>query len=406
MKVQSMRIYMEDGCKAGVLTIENSKITAFTPGTDPEAIDYGDKRIIPGIFDTHNHASCGFSPRESEGSPEERVYQTKGYLKALASQGTVNVLPTLSAVTPLEGFAAVTSVIEEGPQDGAKILGIHSEGPWLNRVGEKGIKTGWPEVSLDYAKAMVETCHGHLRLVALAPEIPGIDPIIEYFLSQGVTIAAAHSDNNFQQAMAAYDKGISVATHLGNVMTGLHHRDVGGLGAAILHPNVECEVICDGLHICNEMLKLYFRMKDTDRFMMISDCSNLSGGPAGRYRVTSKKKYFTAEGEMNLTPEGFLLSDTGRLRGSSQPVLYDIGNLVEKVGVPMETVLKMACLNPCKKYGFADQKGSLAVGKDADFAVITDDYKAQCTYSEGRKVYDRDVDGIVLNEKYFEENRL
>ena len=146
------------------------------------------------------------------------------------------------------------------------------------------------------------------------------------------------------------------------------------------------------------MLRLYFRMKDFDRFMMISDCTILSGGPIGRYKSNSP------EGDMNLTPEGFLLSDAGRLRGSSQPVLYDIGNLVEKVGVPMETVLKMACLNPAKKYGFNHRKGTLAVGKDADFAVITDDYKAQATYSEGRKVYDRDVDGVIINTSYFEEN--
>ena len=397
MKVQSTRIYMEDGCKAGVLTIENGKITAFTPGTDPEAVDYGDKRIIPGIFDTHTPATCGFNPGEDFGTLEERKALVKGYLKALASPGTVNVFPT---VTPVDAIAAVAAVHDEGPQDGANILGIHSEGPWLSRVGEKGIRTGWPEVSVETAKAMVEAGHGLLRLVALAPEIPGIEPVMEYFLSQGVDLAAAHSDNNYVQATAAYDKGVSVATHTGNVMTGLHHRDVGGLGAALLHEGVECEVICDGLHICNEMLKLYFRMKSTDRFMMISDLTVCSGGPVGRYKSDSP------EGDMNLTPEGFLMSDAGRLRGSSQPVLYDIGNLVEKVGVPMETVLKMACLNPCKKYGFADRKGTLAVGKDADFAVITDDYKAQATYSEGRKVYDRDVDGVIINDRFFEEFRV
>ena len=396
MKVQSRRIYMEDGCKAGVLTIEDGRITAFAPGSDPEAIDFGNDRIIPGIFDTHNHGTCGYAPGTGE-TGEARKASVKGYLKGLASQGVVNIFPT---VTPVPAIAAVADVAKSGPQDGATILGIHSEGPWLNRVGEKGIRTGWPEVSLDTARAMVEAGDGLLRLVALAPEIPGMDPIIEYFLSQGVDIAAAHSDNNYQQAMAAYDKGISVATHTGNVMTGLHHRDVGGLGAAILHEGVECEVICDGLHISNPMLKLYFRMKSTDRFMMISDCTVCSGGPVGRYKSTS------VDGDMNLTPEGFLMSDAGRLRGSSQPVLYDIGNLVEKVGVPMETVLKMACLNPCKKYGFADRKGTLAVSKDADFAVITDDYKAQATYSGGRKVYDRDVDGVIINDRFFEENRV
>ena len=115
-----------------------------------------------------------------------------------------------------------------------------------------------------------------LRLVALAPEIPGIMELVDYFLNEGITVAAAHSDNKYAAAQAAYERGISVATHTGNVMTDMHHRDVGGLGAALLNDDVMCEVICDGMHICNEMLKIYFRVKSTDKFMMISDCTAFS----------------------------------------------------------------------------------------------------------------------------------
>ena len=388
-KLRSTRIYTADGVQAGVLTVENGKITAFTPGgTDPDAIDYGDQRIIPGIFDTHNHGACGYRLGPVKETPEATAAVIKGYIKGLASQGTVNVFPTLN---DLDGMAAVAEVCHEGPQDGATILGIHSEGPWTSRAGEKGKRTPWPEVSLDRAKAMVEKADGLLRLVALAPEIPGIDPIVEYFLSQGITVAAAHSDNNYRQATEAYAKGITVATHTGNVMTGMHHRDVGGLGAALLNEQVDCEVICDGMHICNEMLTIYFRVKSPERFMMISDGSHLSGAPVGRYEGWGPGMV------INATPEGFLLSDEGRLCGSSQPVLYGIGNLVENVGLPMETVLEMACLNPAKKYGFADRKGSIAVGKDADLVVISDDYKAQVTYAEGRKVYDRATEGTIFN---------
>lgn len=392
MKIHSTRIYMADGCKSGTLTIEGKKIVAFTPGCDPEAVDYGDLRIIPGPFDTHNHGTCGYEPGRGETEAECKA-SVKGYLKGLASQGTVNIFPT---VTPPECIAAVAAVHDEGPQDGATILGIHSEGPWLNRVGEKGIKTGWPDVSLDTAKAMVEAGHGLLRLVALAPEIPGIEPVMEYLLSQGVTLAYAHSDNNYAEAVESFGKGISVATHTGNVMSGLHHRNMGGLGACLLNENVECEVICDGLHIGLEMLQIYFRVKSPDRFMMISDCTHLSGAPVGHYDTTYGLP-------VNITPEGFVLTDTGRLMGSSQPVLYGIGNLVEKMGVPMETVLKMACLNPAKKYGFVHDKGCLALGKDADLVVITDDYKAQATYAEGRLVYDRAKEGTIFNEECMKE---
>lgn len=398
MKLRSQRIYTAEGMISGELTVENGKITAIKAGAQSaDALDFGNQRVIPGIFDTHNHGTCGYWAGDGRHTFEENVAAVKGYLKGLASQGTVNIFPTTTAP---DAIAAVAAVALEGPQDAAQILGIHSEGPWLNRVGEKGIRTGWPEVSLDTARKMVENGKGLLRLVALAPEIPGIDPIVDYFLSQGITVAAAHSDNNYRQAMEGYAKGISVATHTGNVMTDMHHRDVGGLGAALLNPDVMCEVICDGLHICNEMLQIYFRVKDTDYFMMVSDCTPLSGAPVGKYAG------FEPGMTMNVTPEGFVLNDTGRLCGSSQPVLYDIGNLVEKVGVPMETCLKMACLNPAKKYGFADTKGGIAVGKDADLVVISDDYKAQVTYSAGRLVYDRERDGVIYNSDYLKENTL
>lgn len=396
MKLHSERIYTETGCKAGTLTIEGGKITAFEEGPAPaDAIEYGNQRIIPGIFDTHNHGTCGYTAGGSIGlTPEEDIVDFKGYLKGLASQGTVNVFPTTMS---LQGIATVAAVMEEGPQDGATVLGIHSEGPWLNRVGEKGIRTGWPDVSLETARAMVKEGKGHLRLVALAPEIPGIDPIIQYFLSEGITVAAAHSDNTYAAAMAGYNKGIRVATHTGNVMTDMHHRDIGGLGAALTNEQVMCEVICDGLHICNEMLDIYFRIKSPEKFMMISDCTQLSGAPVGRYRG------FEPGMDLNVTKEGFVLSDTGRLMGSSQPVLYGVGNLVENVGVSLETCLRMACWNPAHFYGFGDRKGSIAVGKDADLVVISDDYKAQVTYAEGRKVYDRSAEGKIFNSGILKE---
>ncbi len=394
MKLHSNRIYTPDGPKAGVLTVEDGKITAFAENaTDPEAVEYGDQRIIPGIFDTHNHGTCGYNPMAVDADHETLIANIKGYLKGLASQGTVNIFPTVSDP---KCIAAVAEVAKEGNQDGATIMGIHSEGPWLNRTGEKGIRTGWPEVSMETARAMVKAGDGLLRLVALAPEIPGMDPIIEYFLSQGITVAAAHSDNNYKQAMAAYAKGITVATHTGNVMTDMHHRDIGGLGAALTNEAVTCEVICDGLHICDEMLGIYFKVKSPDKFMMISDCTALSGAPVGKYEGIFEGM------TMNVTPEGFVLTDTGRLCGSSQPVLFGIGNLVNNVGVPLETCLKMACLNPAIKYGFADRKGTIEVGKDADLVVISDDYQVQVTYAEGRKVYDRSVEGKIFNETYLE----
>lgn len=393
MFVKSERIYCENGLKSGYLAIENGRFTGVLAHPDSaEYVDYGTDRIIPGIVDTHNHGTCGYSLM-GPGNEEEQTAQIRGYLKGCASQAVTGVFPTV--VGP-ERIRAVAKVAETGA-DGAEILGIHSEGPWLNRTGEHGIRTPWPEVSLKTAEAMVADGRGRLRLVALAAEIPGIDPVIEYFLSKGITVALAHSDCNYEQATAAYAKGLSVATHTGNVMTDMHHRDVGGLGAALLNDNVMCEVICDGMHINLNMLKIYFRVKDPSRFMMISDCTPFSGARPGSY------KGWDPSMTLSVTPEGFVLSDTGRLCGSSQPVLYGVKNLVENLHMPMETVLRMSSLNTCRKYGFDRTKGSIRAGKDADFAVISDDYRTVATYVKGRRVYDRKEEGAIFNPDFYKQ---
>ena len=392
MIIHSNAIYTVNGRQDGYLTIEDGQFTGFTSEYDgPVDIDYGSHRIIPGIFDTHNHGTCGYSMMGgSDLSEEEKQYHVKGYLKGLASQGVTTIFPTAG----LDMIKTVADMAKQ-QQDGATIVGIHSEGPWLNRVGEKGIKTGWPEVSLDTARKMVEDGQGLLKLVAIAPEIPGTNEIIRYFKNNGVTIAYAHSDMNYEEATEAFKQGITVATHTGNVMSGLHHRNMGGLGACLLNDNMQYEVICDGLHIGLPMLKLYFMVRPYDKFMMISDCTPFSGAPAGHYDSMGGMDM-----AINVGEDGFVLSDTGRLMGSSQPVLYGIGNLVNKLDIPLETVVKMASLNPARFYGYTN-KGSIEVGKDADFVVISDDYKAIATYANGRKVYDQS-EGKIFNPHFFD----
>lgn len=395
MILRSKRIYFDDGMRSGFLFVEDGKFTKFRSHINADDyIDLGSDRVIPGIFDTHNHGTCGYSFLGS-GKEDISSDEVQGCLKGLASQGVTNVFPTV--VSP----AAIKTIAETAKlkPTGATILGIHSEGPWLNRVGEKGTRTPWPAVSKETSEKMVEDGQGMLKLVALAPEIPEIDPIIQFFLNQGITVACAHSDCNYRQAMEAYGKGLSVATHTGNVMVGMHHRNVGGLGAALLNDTVDCEVICDGMHICPEMLEIYFRIKNPSRFMMISDCTPFSGAPAGQYHASNMQM------NMNVTQDGFVLTDTGRLCGSSQPVLFGIKNLVEKVKIPIETAIKMASLNPCVKYGFAKEKGSIKLGKDADFVVITDDYHVKYTYVNGTKVYDSSLDGKIFNPHFLDKWR-
>ncbi|MEG1305302.1 MAG: amidohydrolase family protein, partial [Oscillospiraceae bacterium] len=323
----------------------------------------------------------------------------RGYLKGVASEGVTLVFPTLfSALGVGENTLEVISLIAkvaDGEIDGAKIGGIHFEGPYLNRVGEKGTRTEPLKIDVDFVKKIIESAGGKLRLMGLAPELPNSDKLIALLVENGVSAAFTHTDCLSEEAFAAFDKGITVATHLCNVMVGIHHRDVGGLGAAILDERVWCELICDGLHVTNNMIKLILRAKPNDHVMMISDCTGYSGAPVGTYN-----EFLGGSGTVIVDDKGFVREPGGRLRGSSKPVLYGIKNLTENIGLSMEEALKLSSLNPCKKYGYDATKGSLKEGKDADFVIIDDGFNALETFVGGKKVFDRKTEGdkIFNNE--------
>ena len=393
MIIRSKRIYTENGVVDGYLEIENGKIIGIHDNSKAMEcdLDVTNEMIIPGIFDTHNHGTMGYVLIDSGPKTKDEV---RGYLKGLASTGVTSIFPTAEP----EIFKEVAEVAKE-ENDGATILGIHSEGPYLNRTGENGINEGYPTVDMEFVKKMVADSDGLLRLVALAPEIEGIDEVIEYLTANNVRVSYAHSDMNYQAALDSFKKGITVSTHTANVMSGIHHRHMGGLGACLLDEDLWCEVICDGLHVAPEMLKIMFKVKPYHKWMMVSDNVPIAGVPVGRYDL---KGWL----EVNVDEKGFCLTDTGRLFGSTKPVLYGMKVLHNELDIPMETIVQMASLNPCIVYGFDKEKGSLKVGKDADFVIITDDYDAHYTYCNGKKVYDYQIDTDIFSKDFIEETRI
>ena len=393
MIIYSKNIVTEQGVIDGYLKVEGEKITDIVRRETEECkadYDYSDYTVIPGIFDTHNHGYLGWNP----GNIEEGKTAVRGYVKALGSVAVTSIFPT---VDNEEGaFKNVVAVIRENPE-GARILGIHSEGPYLNRVGEKGIDTGHPEIDLDHVQQMIDEGEGYLRLVALAPELDRSKEAIRLLNRNNVRVAFAHSNQTYEEAMESFKNGISVITHTANVMAGIHHRNMGGLGAAILNDDVFNELICDGLHVRNEMIDIILRVKKDafHKVMMISDNVHMGGLKPGRYNGVF--------GICNITEEGFSLTDTGRLAGSAKPVLFGMKNLVQNLHIPLEKVCVLASLNPAEVYGFADRKGSLRIGKDADFAVIDKDFNCLYTYREGKKIYDYKTEGDLANPNAYKD---
>ncbi len=386
--IKSSRIYFEEGIQDGYLIESEGKIIGFLDKSAKveNYHDYQDNRIIPGIFDTHNHGTYGYDLDEFKENDELAKENIRSYLLALAYDGVTSVLATTS-----ETIRQVAEVAKE-PIKGARVLGIHSEGPYYSRVGEKGRQIEHPKISLTHIQKMIDDGQGMLKLVAIAPELEHFKETAQKFIKSGSKIAFAHSDLKSEGAKKAVDQGVSVSTHTANVMVGLHHRDIGGLGVMLMDDRVVCEIICDGIHVCLDFIEIMFKIKDYSKFMIISDCTAFNGKAPGRYNTG----WVTP---INVTQEGFVIDDDGRLMGSSKPVLYGIYNLVEKLQIPMEEVIKMTSLNPMKNYGFDSIKGSIKIGKDADFVVISDDYQALATYVEGKKVFDSQTDKRMFNPK-------
>lgn len=388
MNIKSKYIYMPHGCISAIMQVVDGKIVDFLPYNSDVIVDVdvSDNWVIPGIIDTHNHGTMGYTLMGNVGDKEKEI---RGYLKGLASQGVTACLPTAD----YELFSTIVQVAKT-EIDGTLPIGIHSEGPYLNRVGEKGVDTGHPDIDLNHIQDMIDKAQGMLKLVAIAPELAGAKEAIELLNANGVRCAFAHSNANYQEALDSFKWGISVITHTANVMEGIHHRRMGGLGAALLSDDVYNELICDGLHVSNEMIELMLRVKNDsfNKFIMISDNVPMAGAPIGKYHLPGMF-------DVNIDDKGYCLSDTGRLCGSTVPVIGGMKNLFYNVGISMKNIIRMSSENPAKVYG-AVNKGSLQVGKDADFVIIDPDFKVIKTYREGKCIYDNVKETKLFNSDF------
>ena len=383
--IKSKKIYTENGIKDGILEVENGKFKKLVDdekSIEGKIINYGENRIIPGIIDVHNHGFFGWSMMGDIGKED-----VKGYLRALPYSGVTGIFPTAM------GNAIKTAAECMGENyEGARILGIHSEGPFMNRTGEGGTENEFPKPTVEAAEKIWEQSLGKLRYMSFAPEVEGAYEVADFLRSKGVVVAAAHTNATASQMFDAVKHGFKVATHTGNVMKGIHHREVGALGAALLDPDMYCELIADFIHICPDMIRIMFKVKEYEKFLLISDDTPLAGFKPGKYNALGM--------ELTIEEDGRVHTDKGRLLGSSKYVLYGIGNLVKKLGIPLEKAVIMSSLVPARVFNLDDKKGSIKAGKDADFVIIDDNYNALATYVEGKLAYSINDNNDLLNHEF------
>ena len=375
MLIQSKKIWIADQFIAAIIATENGKITDILPyGSKPVDVDYGDKRIVPGFLDIHCHGAFEFDTNDAN---EEGL---RNWTKNIVSEGVTGFLATTitqSEEVLTKAVANVAKVMEDG-YEGAEILGIHFEGPYLDMV----YKGAQPEQYI--VKPTVEqferyqaAAKGHIVYLTMATETDEDFALTRYLTEHGVVVSIGHSAATYEQAVMAYAHGARSMTHVYNGMTPFNHRANGLVGAAYRIRTMYGEIICDGNHSTPAALNNYFISKGPDYCIMISDALMAKGTPVG-------SKFIFGGNEIVIYPDGSAhLTSTGGLAGSTLRINQGLRILVEEAMVPFNYAINSCTINPARCIGVDDRKGAIGVGKDADLVVLDTDYSVIQTYCMG-----------------------
>lgn len=333
---------------------DDHRIAETGDSADPVVYDASRLYVIPGLVDVHIHGAVGHD--FCDNSPEG-LGAMSAYLKA---HGITSFCPT-SMTLPAADLKQIFASAGKVPADAAhaSIVGIHMEGPYISPA-KKGAQKEDYIVSPDIHafRELNASCNGLIRLVTLAPELPGSLEFIRA-LHDEVAVSLGHSEADYDTASAAFAAGASHATHLFNAMPPLLHRDPGIIGAAFDDPKVMVEVICDGIHITPAVIRMIFQLFGDDRVILISDAMRATGMEDGVYELGGQQVFKNGNRAT--------LAD-GTLAGSATN-LFDCMRHAVSFGIPLASAIKAATMNPARSIG-NEYIGSLAPGKEADILLL------------------------------------
>ena len=356
------------------LTVNGAQIEAVAAVSHPsdQMIDATGMIITPGFIDVHTHGGGGCNLHTADAG--EIQHYARWAPETGVTAFLIGVVGTPNALPAQQLAAAVEAMEREGA--GAEPLGIHLEGPYINPVRRGAHMPVWlrrPDAI--EAEEVLALASGRLRLITLAPELPGASAMIQRMVAEGVTVSLGHTDATYEQALEAVKLGVTHATHCCNAMRPLHHRDPGPLGALVEAPQVYGELIADGVHVHPAMMKIMVKLLGPERTIVITDALSAAG--------LAEDTTFEFAGQPAQLIHGAARLADGTITGSVLTLNQALRNMLQMTGVSLREAVRMLTLNPARAARVAERKGQLQAGYDADLLIFDESLQLQATICRG-----------------------
>lgn len=357
-------------CRPGWLETAGGRIAAAAPGPPPRPPDrdYPDCTVVPGFIDMHVHGGGGASYTDADGIGEAAAFHLR--------HGTTTTLASLVTAAPpelLSGVRALTDATRSGT-----IAGIHLEGPWLNRArcGAHD-HTQMRDPDPDEIDALLTAAGDAIKMVTLAPELPGADAAIRRFLDAGVVVAVGHTDATYEQTRRAIELGATVGTHLFNAMPPLHHRDPGPALALLRDPRVTVELIADGVHLHPDVARAVIEAAGADRVAVITDAIAAAGRADGAYRLGAVR--------IDVVSGVARVQGTSTIAGSTATMdrlFRAVAGFGANRDAGLAAAVQVTSATPARALGL-ERVGSLLPGYDANLVVLDRDLRVSDVMARG-----------------------
>ena len=361
------------------ISFENGLIKDIKSGLDIEEIASISENalVLPGFIDEHIHGA------KKADAMDGTIEALSDIATAIASEGTVGFLATTMTQSPKNienALKSVNSYIQLNKDSGAELLGVHLEGPFISpkHVGAQPLEYV-VNPSVDVMKKYLDYAGGNIKIVSLAPEVEGAESLVKFLKENGIVASIAHTGAKYKDCENAVSWGMSNVTHTYNAQTGLHHRDAGVVGSALLMDELSCELICDLIHVSVPAIKLVIKNKPSDKVILITDSMRAKHMPDGESELG---------GQLVIVKNGEARLVDGTLAGSVLKMNDAVKNAHKSAGVPLETAVDFATANPAKNLGVYDKMGSIKEGKQANFAIVDkDSFEVLLTVRKGKIIY-------------------